>query len=87
MSFDTQRTLVNLSITENKHFQSCHASRHNTRAGFDSAPLTTGFKLFRADYYLVRLLALSVTAIHINLRFFPPDKKTRAFERRRTMSQ
>jgi hypothetical protein len=36
--FDTQRTSVNLNINENKYFQSWHTSRHNTRAGFDSAP-------------------------------------------------
>jgi hypothetical protein len=39
MCFDTQRTSVKLSIKENKYFQSWHTSRHNTRAGFDSAPL------------------------------------------------
>jgi hypothetical protein len=38
MCFDTQHTSLNLRINENKYFQSCHASRHNTRAGFDSAP-------------------------------------------------
>jgi hypothetical protein len=28
-----------LGINENNYFQSCHTSRHNTRAGFDSAPI------------------------------------------------
>jgi hypothetical protein len=41
MCYDTQRMLVNLSINENKYFQSCHASRDNTCAGFESAPLVS----------------------------------------------
>jgi hypothetical protein len=41
MCFDTQRTSVNLSINGNKYFQSCHASRDNTRAGFESATLVS----------------------------------------------
>jgi hypothetical protein len=39
--FGTQHDPLNLGINENKHFQSCHASRHKTRAGFDSAPLVS----------------------------------------------
>jgi hypothetical protein len=41
MCFDTQRTSVHLSIDEFKYFQLCHACRDNTRAGFDSPPLTS----------------------------------------------
>jgi hypothetical protein len=41
MWFDTQLTSVNLSINENEYFQPWHTSRHNTRAGFDSAPLVS----------------------------------------------
>jgi hypothetical protein len=40
MYFDTQQTPVFLVIYENKYFQSCHASRAFTRAGFKSAPLS-----------------------------------------------
>jgi hypothetical protein len=39
--FDTQHDPLNLGINENKCFQSWHTSRHNTRAGFDSAPLVS----------------------------------------------
>jgi hypothetical protein len=35
---DIQRFLI---FVENKYFQSCHTSCHNTRAGFDSAPLVS----------------------------------------------
>jgi hypothetical protein len=41
MCFDTQRTSVNLSMNENKYFQSCHTSCDDTRAGFESAPLVS----------------------------------------------
>jgi hypothetical protein len=39
--FDTQHILIILGLIENKDLQSCHASRHNTRAGFESAPLVS----------------------------------------------
>jgi hypothetical protein len=39
--FDTQHDPLILAINENKYFQSWHTSCHNTRAGFDSAPLVS----------------------------------------------
>jgi hypothetical protein len=38
--FNTQQTPMFLGINENKYFQSCHTYHDNTRAGFDSAPIT-----------------------------------------------
>jgi hypothetical protein len=46
--FDTQRVSMILGINENKYFQPCHTFRDNTRAGFESAPLSYRSKLFRA---------------------------------------
>jgi hypothetical protein len=70
MCFDTQHTSINLSINENKYFHSCHASRHNTRAGFDSAPLVSVEKVALPFLGVLRLLALSVTAIQTKQEFF-----------------
>jgi hypothetical protein len=36
--FDTQQIPMILGINEDKYIQSCHTSRDDTRAGFDSAP-------------------------------------------------
>jgi hypothetical protein len=36
-----QHNLMVLGINETKYFQSCHTSRDNTRAGFESAPLVS----------------------------------------------
>jgi hypothetical protein len=47
MCFDTHHNPMILGINENRYFQSCHTSSNNTRAGFDSAPLLTGFLLWR----------------------------------------
>jgi hypothetical protein len=44
---DIQRFLI---FVENKYSQSRHTSRYDTRAGFDSVPLATRFKLFRANF-------------------------------------
>jgi hypothetical protein len=44
MCFDTQDFQPFLIFVENKYFQSCHTSRHNTRAGFDSTPLASVVK-------------------------------------------
>jgi hypothetical protein len=39
--FGTQHDPLIMDINENKYFQSCHTSRHNTPAGFNSAPLVS----------------------------------------------
>jgi acetyl-CoA acetyltransferase len=39
--FDTQLNPMILGINENKYFQSCHTSRDNTRAGFETSPLVS----------------------------------------------
>jgi hypothetical protein len=41
MCIVTQRNPVIGVINGDKYFQSCHTSRGNTRAGFDSAPLVS----------------------------------------------
>jgi hypothetical protein len=41
MCIDTQHYSMILGINENEHFQLCHTSRDNTRAGFESAPLVS----------------------------------------------
>jgi hypothetical protein len=38
MYFDTQQKYVEYQYLKTNIFQSWHTSRHNTRAGFDSAP-------------------------------------------------
>jgi hypothetical protein len=62
-----QRILI---FVENKYFQSCHTSRHNTRAGFDSAPLVSVEKGSMSEYYLERHLPIPVTAIQSIRDFF-----------------
>jgi hypothetical protein len=87
MCFNTQRTSVHLSIDAFKYFQSCHACRDNTRAGFDSAPRTSVGKGSSSILrYGTPLNA--VGAAHIKHQgHLLTYKKTRAFERACTVSQ
>jgi hypothetical protein len=41
MCYDTQGKSVESEYLKNNYFQSWHTLRHNTRAGFDSAPLVS----------------------------------------------
>jgi hypothetical protein len=88
MCFATQQNPTILGINENKYFQSCHASRDNTRAGFKSAPMVsveTGCSSI-TEYVWA---CTSVDAAHTKqssliLTF---NKKTRALERSCALSQ
>jgi hypothetical protein len=44
MCFDTHRIATDSQNSKLKFFQSCHASRHNTRARFESATVFSPLK-------------------------------------------
>jgi hypothetical protein len=60
---NTQRNTMIMGINENKSFQSCHTSRDDTRAGFESAPLVSVEKGCSSIIKYVRAYA-SVGAAH-----------------------
>jgi hypothetical protein len=73
--FDTRHIPIILDLIENIDFQSCHASRHKTRAGFESAPLVSVEKgsssIIRYgpplnSFHVIRNLPLRVTPIFAN---------------------
>jgi hypothetical protein len=57
MCFGTQGKSVEFEYLKNKYFQSCHTSRANTRAGFESAPLANAQTVALQFLSRVRLLA------------------------------
>jgi hypothetical protein len=64
--YDTQQTSIILGINENNYFQSCHASRAITRAGFESAPILTTICTSQTmqGRFLIIALVSSVGATH-----------------------